>query len=242
MTPATSPNSGQRHHPRARRNLLVALAGLLLVAVVAVGYAELTPRERRYRFAMRDLLPPESSVPGWIREVVVVPPHRAQLEADILRYDDAVTMRYVRGGQTILVYVGYWTPGKMPSRLVASHAPDVCWEGHGWSCRYSAVASDLTTRGGHPIAPAQHRVMVHTGLTEHVLYWHHVGGGVRFLGSDLPRALLFLKSDLFQRGLNLREEQIFVRISGSMPLEELRRCDPVIEMFERMHFLRDDRR
>src|SRR5690606_27133761 len=41
---------------------------------------------------------------------------------------------YISGPLRLSVYVAYWEPAKMSSRLVAGQTPDVCWVGAGWTC------------------------------------------------------------------------------------------------------------
>ena len=52
----------------------------------------------------------------------------------ILNYDQVLNREYRRNGEAFGVYIAYWGPGKMPTRLVASHTPDRCWTENGWHC------------------------------------------------------------------------------------------------------------
>ncbi len=51
-----------------------------------------------------------------------------------LNLDDYVFRRYSNGSRSFSIYAAYWAPGRMPTRLVASHTPDRCWTENGMRC------------------------------------------------------------------------------------------------------------
>jgi len=107
---------------------------VLAAAVVLVVIGTLRSRERTFTGTLMELLPQARDVPGWAVTYRPVA-ETAELQkatAEMLNYDDAVYAIYTHGETRISVYAAYWLPGKMSSRLIAGHTPDVCWVGAGW--------------------------------------------------------------------------------------------------------------
>lgn len=62
--------------------------------------------------------------------------------------------------------------------------------------------------------------MSRAGVTEHLIFWHWCGGVVIARDRQQPRLLFGTLEDMFQRKLNQRQEQFFIRISSNRPVEE----------------------
>jgi hypothetical protein len=159
-----------------------------------------------------------------------------------LNLDDYVFRLYRNGGRTFTVYAAYWAPGKMPTRLVASHTPDRCWTENGMRCVDLRFKQTYEVKG-RPLLPAEYRVFVPGGAapagdgrdstSEHpsqrttrrtyVVYWHTVEGklydyGERF--NAIPHPWLWWKDVVAQAAYGSRE-QLFVRVAMEIPMEEL---------------------
>ncbi|MBI5692947.1 MAG: exosortase-associated EpsI family protein [Verrucomicrobia bacterium] len=170
-----------------------------------------------------------------------------------LNLDDYVFRLYRNGGRTFTVYAAYWAPGKMPTRLVASHTPDRCWTENGMRCVDLRFKQTYEVKG-RPLLPAEYRVFVPGGTapagdgrnstSEHpsqrntrrtyVVYWHTVEGklydyGERF--NAIPHPWLWWKDVVAQAASGSRE-QLFVRVASDLPLEELWPDPGVQELLE----------
>jgi hypothetical protein len=143
----------------------------------------------------------------------------------ILNYDDMVNRVYVRGDDTFGVYAAYWQPGKMPTRMVASHTPDRCWTENGWHC-VAMKFHQPESVSGQPLMPAEWRQFMPPGggAPIYVLYWMVVDGrlydyGRRF--NQIPDPWLWWK-DAMQQAVRGEREQYFVRVTSNRPIESLR--------------------
>jgi len=140
-----------------------------------------------------------------------------------LRTDDILNREYRRGRVTFGVYVAYWGAGKMPTRLVASHTPDRCWTENGWSCE-EVRFNVPTTAAGRALAPAQwRRFRDPGGGTTYTMFWQLIEGrsydfGDRF--NAIPSPLEWWK-DAVQQAVYGSREQYFVRLTSSVPFEEI---------------------
>jgi hypothetical protein len=142
----------------------------------------------------------------------------------ILNFDDVVNREFRRGRTYFGVYAAYWGPGKMPTRLVASHTPDRCWTENGWKCldmKFKVVQSVE----GQALQPTEWRLFQPPsgGEPTYVLYWHLVEGEVYDYGARfnaVPHPLLWWK-DAFQQAMLGSREQYFVRLTSNVPFDTL---------------------
>lgn len=148
----------------------------------------------------------------------------AQAVLKTLNLDDYVYRRFRRGAVQFSVYAAYWGPGKMPTRLVASHTPDRCWTENGMRCVDMRFRERLTLEG-RALLPAEVRTFLPPSGAEptYVAYWHTVEGrlydyGARF--NAVPHPWLWWK-DTAAQVLYGSREQLFVRITSSQPLAEI---------------------
>lgn len=142
----------------------------------------------------------------------------------ILNYDEFVNREYRRGSQSFGVYVAYWGPGKMPTRLVASHTPDRCWTENGWRC-LDMKFKQARSLDGQALQPAEWRSFEPASGAKptYVLYWHLVEGRVYDYGerfNAVPDPVLWWKDAVQQAMLGSRE-QYFIRLTSTEPLENL---------------------
>ncbi|MBL9202930.1 MAG: exosortase-associated EpsI family protein [Opitutaceae bacterium] len=146
-----------------------------------------------------------------------------------LNFDDAVYRLYRRDGVTVGIYAAYWAPDRMPVQKVASHTPDRCWVENGWTCLDRRFA-EMITAGEARLKPAQWRLLRAPGREpreEHVLYWHVVGTqlydhAARFAPG--PGVVGWWR-DALAYALAGSREQLFVRVTSSVPFERLQ-ADP----------------
>lgn len=199
---------------------------LIILAAALVGAAgvQLYPRQEvkvvERDSELADYLP--KRVPGWMSEDREIAETELVQDAvaEILNYDEAVLRHYEQGQRNFTIYVAYWTPGKMSHRLIAGHTPDVCWVGAGWVCEYRDFSHHRSIRG-QPLAEAQYRIFETRGNVQHVLYWHISGGElISYRTGTTPPSSAILK-DIWEKGLNQRQEQYFIRVSSNVPFDEI---------------------
>lgn len=142
----------------------------------------------------------------------------------ILNYDECLNREYNQGGLNFGIYLAYWGPGKMPTRLVASHTPDRCWTENGWRC-LEMKFKQTRQLGDATLQPAEWRSFAPStgGRPTYVLYWHLVEGQVYDYGerfNAVPDPVRWWKDAVQQVYLGSRE-QYFIRITSTVPFENL---------------------
>lgn len=132
-----------------------------------------------------------------------------------------------RGIVDLTVYVAYWPEGQASVSRVASHTPDACWPGSGWTAdptvnerRQSPSFPDLA------VAPAEYRLF-HTerGYAQYVWFWHVFDG--RVIDYRDPYSLSALLEIALAYGFRRQGSQYFVRVSSNRPWSELA-SDPLV--------------
>lgn len=177
---------------------------------------------RTFKGAVKDLLPGPRITVGWEVEPRAVADTVEMQRAvnEMLNYDDAAYVVYSRGNLKVSIYLAYWTPGKMPTRLVASHTPDICWVMVGWKRQEATSGRMLSLSNGMTTLPAEERRMESNGRSEWVLFWHLFAGTTNsYETSALPPWYAPIR-DLRRYGINQRREQFFLRISANLPVDE----------------------
>lgn len=211
------------HSAKRPWSLIIPAAVLgAAVAFQGVNVFRETPKPRAPH--LMQAVPKE--LPGWSgRDVQLGANEFISNEVEkVLNYDEVLYREYGRSGENFGVYVAYWGPGKMPTRLVASHTPDRCWTENGWRC-VEMKFKTAETFEGTALQPAEWRVFEppRGGSPTYVMYWHLVEGrtydyGERF--NNVPDPLLWWK-DAMQQALLGSREQYFIRLTSSEPLENL---------------------
>lgn len=192
--------------------VLFLLGGLLLLVV-----GSRPPPERTFRGTVKDLLPDPDLVAraGWsvaYLPIADTPEMKTKVE-EALNYDDAIFVNYANGTERISVYIAYWSPGKMPYRLVAGHNPDVCWVGGGWQILEGRSDVILRADSKTSLPPGEIRKMILNGRAEYIAFWHLLDGKPKSYGTKGKPPWHALFADVFVSRLNQRPEQFFVRIS-----------------------------
>jgi hypothetical protein len=211
------------------KRILAAGLGIVLGAAIA---AQFVPRPRvvvRERARLDTL--PTKGVDWHSRELPVGPTEAvATSAAEVLRYDEVFHREYRSREATFTIYAAFWSPGKMPVQLVASHTPDRCWTEAGWRCTAQAHAVHLTV-GADRLRPAESREFVGPdGKMQHVLYWHLVGGALYDYGERFNRVPSPWRwwRDAARQMFRAPPEQYFVRLASDEPFERLR-DEPVFQ-------------
>lgn len=197
------------------KSTLLVSVSLLALSIGAAIRGTLQPPARQFTGTLREILPPAPLDWTMHQQVIADTPEMKEAVNELLNFDDAVYVDYIGPNQERLsVYIAYWTPGKMSHRLIASHIPDICWIGNGWK-----KIEDTNTSQFLPNLPVGEARVFSTGSKlEYVWYWHIVGGdSIRYISGQAPPWHAFI-SDMAKKGLNQRQEQIFIRISSERPI------------------------
>lgn len=146
--------------------------------------------------------------------------------SDILHTNTLLERTYLKPGDDgqlmqLTVYVAYWPPGQTSVSQVASHTPDACWPGAGWtSATTGAERRQLLAVGNGRLAPAEYRLFrTEKGYTQHVWFWHLFDG--RVIDYRDPYSLPALLQIALQYGFKRHGSQYFVRISSNRPWADL---------------------
>jgi hypothetical protein len=212
------------------------VAGLLVLGIALVIYGNSRVPEPTFKGKLVDLLPPPPA--GWTmetRSIADTPEMKAAVD-ELLNYDDGIFVDYTNGADRLSVYIAYWKPGKMSHRLVAAHTPDVCWVGNGWKKENSETVTGLMKETGEPLPPAEGRRFTIKGTPEHVWFWHLVGQEAKSYGTGYSAPWYAALTDLWEKGLQQRQEQFFIRLSSREAMTS-KALQPVLPaLLERLPF------
>ncbi len=211
---------------RSARWILLAAAALLVGALLLQVWVSLNraPVVAVPYGALADLLP--KALPGVVvrDEAIADTEEMKKAVAELLNYDDAIFRHYEWGGKRLSVYIARWAPGKMSHRLVTSHNPDVCWPVSGWERSYGfektpAALDAVLTREG--VTPGTNRLFTKGPVSQYTVFWHRIGDTFSSFGEDGAPPWWALFGDIWRYGLDQRREQYFIRISCTVPLEQV---------------------
>ncbi len=235
-----------------KRFLLLFPVLLLVAALSMVLYGTLRAPRESYAGNLRDFLP--TAPTGWRMQEkpIADTPEMKKAVDEILNFDDGVFVDYIGPGEERLsVYMAHWRPGKMSHRLVAVHTPDVCWVLNGWQKTVSAPLAPFSIPRGDASADAakpsgthktktitvptgQDRAFLVNQSTEYVWFWHLVGEESKNYNTGFAPPWYAALVDVFRKGFNQREEQFFIRISSSRPLEPQKQGPVLGELLSRI--------
>lgn len=199
-------------------SLCLALAAFFYVN--ARGQVEPTPEAP----PLAALLPTEA--PGW----QVTAPDDLYQFSTILQTTHLLERTYLRpagdgGFVQLTVYFAYWPPGQTTVSRVASHTPDACWPGSGWTAQPTPAGRNQDL--GAALAPAEYRLFSNERrFIQHVWFWHIFDG--RVISYRDPYSLPALIRIALQYGFRRQGSQYFIRISSNRPWEELSR-EPLLQ-------------
>ncbi len=214
---------------------LLALGFAVVVALAAFFYVNTRPSERLDApiLPLAAILP--ESLPGWRVETS----HDLYQFSETLRTEHLAQRTYVRpaadGVDQITIYLAYWRPGQAPVSLVASHTPDACWPGSGWTAIPSANTRETLALPSRSLAVAESRFFKNGQFPQHVWFWHlHDGRPIRYNDPYSPTELLNIA---LRYGFAQDGDQLFVRISSNRPWSTLAAEPLLTDIFSRLQAL-----
>lgn len=223
-TPAPGPVSagapGQIPPARTPRRLFWGVtSATALLALFFILSSRPALREGRPAPDLATLLPGDS--PGW----QVFTPQDLYQFAGILSTTHLAERTYIRkvGDDDFIqltVYVAYWAAGQASVSRVASHTPDACWPGAGWSPRPLVDPRQAPLLAGVTLAPGEHRLFENaSGFRQNVWFWHIYDG--RAISYQDPYSVPALLRLALRYGFRRQGDQLFIRISSNKPWPEL---------------------
>lgn len=204
------------------KKLLLISAGLILLSALSLRayFAMVPPPEATLHEALADILPKDLN--GWqIKDLdMAESPESSARISDFLNFDDALFRVYEKGDTFVGLYIAYWTPGKASYRWAGAHTPDTCWVLNGWT-RLDRKYSIPLESGDQEFKPAEFGVYEKNGESQNVYFWHLVGGEPFSYDQKGTPNIFGALLDVKKYGLNLREEQFFVRLSSNKTMDDL---------------------
>ncbi len=201
---------------------IFAAAALLGGLSLRVYFALVPPPEPTLDDLLSDIVPEELN--GWkiIDQDMAESPESSERISDFLNFDDALFRIFKKGDTFVGLYIAYWLPGKASYRWAGAHTPDTCWVQNGWTRldrKYCIPFQNEET----PFQPAEFGIYEKDGSTQNVYFWHLVGGEAFGYEQEGGHNIFAALLDIKKYGLNLRNEQFFIRLSSNKKIEELKK-------------------
>ena len=204
--------------------LIFATAALLGGLSLRVYFAFVPPPEPTLEGQLSYIVPEELN--GWkiIDQDMAESPESSERISDFLNFDDALFRIFKKGDTFIGLYIAYWLPGKASYRWAGAHTPDTCWVQNGWTRldrKYCIPFQNEET----PFQPAEFGVYEKDGSAQNVYFWHLVGGEAFGYEQEGGHNIFAALLDIKKYGLNLRNEQFFIRLSSNKKADELKKLE-----------------
>ena len=204
--------------------LIFATAALLGGLSLRVYFAFVPPPEPTLEGQLSYIVPEELN--GWkiIDQDMAESPESSERISDFLNFDDALFRIFKKGDTFIGLYIAYWLPGKASYRWAGAHTPDTCWVQNGWTRldrKYCIPFQNEET----PFQPAEFGVYEKDGSAQDVYFWHLVGGEAFGYEQEGGHNIFAALLDIKKYGLNLRNEQFFIRLSSNKKVDELKKLE-----------------
>ena len=122
--------------------------------------------------------------------------------------------------------------GQKSVSSVATHTPDACWPGAGWTAVPDPVKSDTPLVGARTLAPAEYRFFLSGGRPQHVWFWHLFDGRPTTFAD--PYNLVELFGLAWRYGFRRDGDQLFVRVASNRPWAEFTAEPFLAETFSRL--------
>ena len=201
---------------------IFAAAALLGGLSLRVYFALVPPPEPTLDDLLSHIVPEELN--GWkiIDQDMAESPESSERISDFLNFDDALFRIFKKGDTFVGLYIAYWLPGKASYRWAGAHTPDTCWVQNGWTRldrKYCIPFQNEET----PFQPAEFGIYEKDGSTQNVYFWHLVGGEAFGYEQEGGHNIFAALLDIKKYGLNLRNEQFFIRLSSNKKIEELKK-------------------
>lgn len=139
------------------------------------------------------------------------------------------------GPLQVTVYLAYWPAGRTPVSAVATHTPDACWPGAGWTPAPVEQPRQYLPVGNRVLAPAEARLFRFGSFPQYVWFWHLYDG--RPLVHTDPRSWSRLLSLAWNYGFRNDGDQLFVRVSCNQPWSALQNDPLMADIFGRLELL-----
>ena len=214
--------------------LIFATVALLCGLSLRAYFAFVTPPEPTLTDRLSGIIPEELN--GWKikdQDMAESPESSARI-SDFLNFDDALFRIFNKGDTIVGLYIAYWMPGKASYRWAGAHTPDTCWVQNGWT-RLDREYSIPFQNKEIPFQPAEFGIYEKDGSAQNVYFWHLVGGEAfgyeQKGGHNIFAALL----DIKKHGLNLRDEQFFIRLSSNKKVDELKEIEGFNEILDSLN-------
>lgn len=206
-----------------KKFIICTLPLLILTALGIFGYFTLVPAPTAtLRDPLAEIIPQQLT--GWqIQDMDLADsPESSARVSEFLNFDDAIFRIFEQDGIQIGLYIAYWNPGKVSYRWAGAHTPDTCWVVNGWTClnRQYRVPFNYESSA---FEPAEFGIYQKDGLALNVYFWHLVGGKSFSYKQNSTPNILGALIDIKSHGLNLRQEQFFVRLSSNKDLNSLKK-------------------
>ena len=204
--------------------LIFATAALLGGLSLRVYFAFVPPPEPTLEGQLSYIVPEELN--GWkiIDQDMAESPESSERISDFLNFDDALFRIFKKGDTFVGLYIAYWLPGKASYRWAGAHTPDTCWVQNGWTRldrKYCIPFQNEET----PFQPAEFGVYEKDGSAQNVYFWHLVGGEAFGYEQEGGHNIFAALLDIKKHGLNLRDEQFFIRLSSNKKIDELKKLE-----------------
>lgn len=212
--------------------LTVGLGGAGALVVVFVLNTRSSPRRDAPVPDLLAVLP--AAAPGW----------RVETSRDLYQFRDTLqtdtlaqrTYTRIDPGapsgelpEQITLYIAYWRAGQAPVSLVASHTPDACWPGAGWTALPPPDSPEEFAIPERALAPAEYRLFRNGDFPQYVWFWHlYDGRPILYRNPYSPADLLGIA---WRYGFRHDGDQVFVRVSSTRPWSEISREALVAEFF-----------
>lgn len=201
---------------------IFAAAALLGGLSLRVYFALVPPPEPTLEDLLSNIVPEELN--GWkiVDQDMAESPESSERISDFLNFDDALFRIFKKGDTFVGLYIAYWLPGKASYRWAGAHTPDTCWVQNGWTRldrKYCIPFQNEET----PFQPAEFGIYEKDGSTQNVYFWHLVGGEAFGYEQEGGHNIFAALLDIKKHGLNLRDEQFFIRLSSNKKIEELKK-------------------
>lgn len=221
--------------------------GLVFVLSARFVFAFLVPEvSPTFTQSLEDLIPEE--MPGWRSQKVPLSstPEGVERVLSVLNLDDVYSRQYIKGDTQVMIYVAYWYPGSEPYSAVAIHNPDSCWVIAGWEIEDRESNRQIQLAG---VDLKEHEWGVYSkdGQVAHVMFWHLLGGEPNkyiknmlwtSTGVDSIKRQFYFLFNIYQMGLNLGQDQLFVRVSSNKSFEELEASGDLRQILDHLEGLR----
>jgi len=135
----------------------------------------------------------------------------------------------------LTIYLAYWEPGSTSVSQVATHTPDACWPGGGWTLVEDGKTPPreaLALSDNQRLPTAESRHFTNSGYPQYVWFWHLYNG--RPVAYEDPRSPVRLLKQAWQHGFSRNGSQCFIRVSSNYPWETLKDEPLLNEVFENL--------